>query len=284
MKQTERGQAALWVVITMVVVALILLATSFYIVPAGSVGVITHWGAVKYVVQPGLGMKWPISEGIVKMSVRTQKDEVVGDKTSGAVSKDLQLVTFDIAVNYHLDGQHAVDVYQKIGTGYKDTVVSPAILNVFKAITAQHTAEELVTMRNQVRTDAETMLAAQMKPYYVVIDNFNIVNFDFSDEFNAAIEAKQVAQQQVETSKQLLAKAQVDAQTAVAQAKGQADAQAALKNTGALTPEYLSYLALQNQLVALNKWNGILPGVTGGAVPFIDVANYASSTSTPTTK
>jgi len=149
---------------------------------------------------------------------------------------------------------------------YQDILIAPAVQNIFKAVTAQYTAEELITKREQVRVKAEDALAAQLAVYHVIVENFNIINFDFSPEFNAAIEAKQVAQQQVETAKQLLAKAQIEAQTAVAQAQGQADAQAALKNTGALTPEYLEYLAL-------TKWNGTLPIVTSGT-PFIDVTGF----------
>jgi prohibitin 2 len=76
-----------------------------------------------------------------------------------------------------------------------------------------------------------------------------------------------VAQQQVETAKQKLAQALVDAETVKAQAQGQADAQVALKNTGALSPEYLQYLAL-------TKWDGHLPAVTNGATPFIDVSQF----------
>ena len=77
-----------------------------------------------------------------------------------------------------------------------------------------------------------------------------------------------MAQQQVETAKQKLAQAQVDAETAKAQAQGQADAQATLKNSGALSPEYLQYLAL-------TKWDGHLPAVTGSVTPFIDVSQFA---------
>ncbi len=146
----------------------------------------------------------------------------------------------------------------------QDKVISPAIQNIFKATTAKFTAEQLINQREIVRVQAENDLRTQLAIYHVQVDNFNIVNFDFSPEFDAAIEAKQVASQQVETAKQQLAKAQVDAQTAVAQAQGQADAQAALKNTGALTPEYLEFLAV-------NKWNGQLPNVTGGGTPFINI-------------
>ena len=253
----------IWIVV-LIVVVLGLVAGTIYTVPAGSVGVVTRWSAVNRVVQPGLGLKWPIAESIVQMDVRTQKDQV----EAAAASKDLQHVTSTIAVNYHLDGRYAVQVYQNVGINYQDILIAPAIQNIFKATTAGYTAEELITRREEVRIKAEGTLKDQLAVYHVIVENFNIVNFDFSAEFNAAIEAKQVAQQQVETAKQKLAQAQVDAETAVAQAQGQADAQAALKNTGALSPEYLQYLAL-------TKWDGHLPAVTGGATPFIDVSQFA---------
>jgi prohibitin 2 len=225
------------------------LMLTFFIVPAGSVGVVTRFGAVNRVAYPGIGIKIPLVEGVVKMDV----------------------VTSTIAVNYHLDGKYAVDVYQNIGSNYQDIVIAPAIQNIFKATTAKYTAEQLITNREAVRIQAEDALATQLAVYHVIVENFNIVNFDFSPEFNAAIEAKQVAQQQVETAKQKLAQAQVDAQTVLAQAKGQADAQAMLNLSGALTPEYLRYLAL-------TKWNGILPSVVGGAIPFIDISTVTPAT------
>jgi regulator of protease activity HflC (stomatin/prohibitin superfamily) len=258
---------------SLIVVLLITLLSSVYTVSAGEVGIITHWGAVKKTVQPGIGFKTPIAEGIVKMTIRTQKDQV----DAAAASKDLQLVTSTIAVNYHLDGKYAIDIYKNVGTNYADILIAPAIQNTFKGITAQFTAEELITKREEVRIKAEAALAEQLNTYHIVVENFNIVNFDFSQEFNAAIEAKQVAQQQVETAKQKLAQAKVDAETAVTTAQGQADAQAALKDTGALTPEYLQYLAL-------TKWDGHLPQVTGGVTPFVDVNDLTNTPTVYTTK
>jgi len=219
-------------------------------------------------VQPGFGIKIPLVEDVVKMDVRTQKDQT--DATADSI--DLQAVTSTIAVNYNLDPQYASQVYSSVGTDYADILIAPAIQNIFKATTAQFTAEQLIDQREAVRSKAEASLKSQLSQYHVIVLNFNIVNFNFSDQFNQAIEAKQVAQQQVETAKQLLAKAQVDAQTAVAQAQGQADAQKALKDAGSLTPEYLEFLAIQ-------KWDGRLPTVvTGGATPFIDLSQFMNST------
>jgi len=251
--------------IILIVLAVLVLATSlFYEVPAGNIGVVLRFGAVNRVANPGINIKLPFVERVVLMNVRTQKDEA----QATAVSENLQVVTSIIAVNYHLDGTRAKEVFEKVGADYANIIVAPAIQNTFKAVTAQFTAEELITKRDEVRLLAEEKLTKQLEPYYIVIENFNIVNVDFSPEYQQAIEAKQVAQQQVETSKQKLAQAEIDAQTVIAQAKGQADAQKALNQTGALTQEYLQYLFL-------TKWNGILPQVmSSGADTMIDVSRF----------
>jgi regulator of protease activity HflC (stomatin/prohibitin superfamily) len=252
-----------------VLVLIILALASVYTVPAGYVGVITRFNAVIGVANPGLGFKIPFVDQIVDMSVQTQKDEV----DASAMSENLQVVTSKIAINYHLDGTKAASVYQNIGTDYADVIVAPAVQNTFKAVTAQYTAEQLITNREEVRAKAEEELTARLAPYNIIVENFNIVNFDFSSEYQAAIEAKQVAEQQVQTSQQKLAQAKIDAETVVAQAQGQADAQAALKDSGSLTPEYLEYLFL-------TKWDGKLPSVMGGATPVFNLNNFLGNTST----
>ena len=267
----DKSGCLLWGAVVVVVLLVVSLCMSFYQVPAGSVGVVTTWGAVTRTVDPGLGMKWPIAQSVHKMSIQVQKDQV----DCSAASQDLQLVTSKIAVNYHLDALKALYIYQTIGLGYQDTVISPAIQNAFKAITAHYTAEQLITKRDEVRSKAEEELVSVLAKYNIVIDGVNIVNFDFSPEFNAAIEAKQVAQQQVETAKQTLAKSVVEAQQQVAVAQGQADAQKALKDTGSLTPEYLEF-------VFLNKWNGVLPLSMGGN-PLTMFLNTSTNTATPAT-
>lgn len=93
--------------VVIVFLAFLMLGLSVYTSPAGSVGVVTRWSAVNRVVYPGIGFRIPVAEWVVKMDVRTQKDQV--DAT--AASRDLQAITSTIAVNYHLDGKYAVDVY-----------------------------------------------------------------------------------------------------------------------------------------------------------------------------
>jgi regulator of protease activity HflC (stomatin/prohibitin superfamily) len=266
----RRGMGAVVIGFIVVLVLIILALASVYTVPAGYVGVITRFDAVIGVANPGLGFKIPFVDQIVDMSVQTQKDEV----DASAMSENLQVVTSKIAINYHLDGTKAASVYQNIGTEYPDVIVAPAVQNTFKAVTAQYTAEQLITNREEVRAKAEEELTSRLAPYNIIVENFNIVNFDFSSEYQAAIEAKQVAEQQVQTSQQKLDQAKIDAETVVAQAQGQADAQAALKNTGSLTPEYLEYLFL-------TKWDGKLPSVMGGATPVFSLNNFLNNSATP---
>lgn len=242
---------------------LLLLSLALYSVPAGYVGIVTRWGAVQRIVPPGLGIKIPVAESVHRMSVQTQKDEV----EASSASSNLQTVSAIIAVNYRLDGQRASSVFQSIGMNYQDKVVAPAIQNAFKSATAKYTAENLIKLREQVRIDAETELQKQLEPYYIIVENFNIINFDFSPEYNASIEAKQVMEQNVQTAKLELEKAKVEAEQRVVEAQGQADAQKALNDTGALTAEYLQYLFL-------SRWNGILPEVISGATPVFDIGNY----------
>ena len=253
--------------IVIILALVIILSATLYEIPAGNIGVVLRFGAVDRVVYPGIKAKIPFVETVQTMNIRTQKDEV----QATAMSENLQLVTSVIAVNYHLDGSKAKEVYQNLGANYADIIVAPAIQHTFKAVTAKFAAEELITKRDQVRLAAEEDLTKQLARYNIIVENFNIVNFDFSDEYQNAIEAKQVAQQQVETAKQKLAQAEIEAQTEVARAQGQADAQKALNQTGALTPEYLQYLFL-------TKWSGVLPQVmTSNTDTVFDVSKFMTT-------
>ena len=132
----------------------------------------------------------------------------------------------------------------------------PAIQEAFKATTAKFTASELIGKREAVKALAYSELKKRLGKYNIIVDDFNIVNFKFSDDFDAAIEQKTVAQQNKE-------RASIEAQTALVQAQGQVNAQQALREGGSLTPEYLNFLAVQ-------KWNGVLPNATNG-VPFLQI-------------
>jgi regulator of protease activity HflC (stomatin/prohibitin superfamily) len=222
------------------------------IVDAGHVGVVTKFGAVDRVVNPGIVLKLPFVESVYSMETRTQKEQV----DALAASKDLQQVKSTIALNFHLRGEKAVDVYQNIGEAYTDRIIAPAVQEAFKSTTSKFTASDLIGKREEVKQIAFNELKERLGKYNIIVDDFNIVNFSFSQEFNDAIEQKTIAEQNKE-------KAEVEAQTALIQAQGQAEAQKKLKDSGSLSPEYLQFLAIQ-------KWDGKLPLSTNGN-PFIQI-------------
>lgn len=221
-------------------------------VAAGNVGVVTRLGAVNRVANPGVVLKLPLIEGVRRMETRTQIEQV----DASSASKDLQEVKATVALNFRLNGEKAVEVYQNIGVEYKERVIAPAMQEAFKATTAKFTASELISQREVVKAQAFEEIKDRLDKYNIVVDDFNIINFNFSEEFNQAIEAKTVAQQNKE-------RAVIEAETALTQAQGQANAQKALRDNGGLSPEYLEFLAI-------NKWNGVLPNATNG-VPFINI-------------
>jgi regulator of protease activity HflC (stomatin/prohibitin superfamily) len=264
-----------------IVIALAAFLQSYVLIDAGHVGVVTQFGAVTGAVyEPGFHLKLPFAQDVQIFDVRTQKEQV----EATAASKDLQAVKSVIALNYHLDATQASTVYQEIGIFYKERVIDPAIQEAFKSATAQFTAEELITKRTEVKNLAQSTLSEQLKRSHVIVDDLNIVNFDFSEAFNEAIEAKQVASQQVLTARQELEKSRVAAEQRLVEAKARADSQIIEAEAAAkaqqLQQQSLTELYIQNK--AVDKWNGQLPQYTGGtAIPFIVPPVTGQTSSTP---
>jgi regulator of protease activity HflC (stomatin/prohibitin superfamily) len=248
--RTIRIGSILGVIALFIVILSLPVVGAWTTVNAGNVGVVTRLGAVNRVENPGLVVKIPLIESVHKMETRTQLEQVHAQ----SASKDLQRVEATIALNYHLRGQNAVDVYQNIGTEYKERIIGPAMQEAFKAATARFTASDLIGKREAVKNLTFNELKKRLEKYNIIVDDFNTVNFAFSDEFDVAIEQKTVAQQNKE-------KAQIEAETALIKAQGQVSAQQALQEAGTLSPQYLQFHAQE-------KWNGVLPP---NAVPFFNL-------------
>ena len=234
------------------------------IVPAGHSGVVVTMGRVqKTALDEGLHFKLPFVQQIILMNNKIQKTEVA----SNSVSKDLQTVSSSVAINFHITKDAASDIYQNIGEQYADTVLQPAIQESVKAVTAQYTAEEMITKRSAVGDEIGQALSDKVSEYGILIDKFNIINFDFSEEFNAAIEQKQVAEQnklraETEKEQQIIeaeaaAKQKVIAAEAEAEAtlkKAEAEASANEKINASLSDGVLRYQQIE-------KWDGKYPNV-----------------------
>lgn len=248
------------------VVALVLVFSSLTTVSSGNRGVLLQLGAVKpTILTEGLHFKIPFIQSVQQIEVRVQKEE----SSQSAASKDLQIVTTKVAVNYSVDPVAVNKLYQEIGLDFRSRIVDPAIAESLKAVTAQYTAEELISKRPEVSSQVKDMLSKKLTKYYMKLEDINIKEFAFSDEFNKAIEAKQTAEQNALKAQRDLDRIKIEAQQQVAKAGAEAEALKLKKQE--VTPELIQLKQIEVQEKALEKWDGKLPNVTGGATPFIDI-------------
>lgn len=254
-------------VVSIIVVLLVLWVLSpFAIVPAGNRGVITTFGKVSPdVLDEGLHFRIPIAQTVHLMDVRIQKGEGSGD----AASRDMQQVHTSVALNYHVNPTEAANVFRELGQNIGDRIIVPAVQEAVKAATAQYTAEELIAKRPEVRDRIRALLMERLTRHGVVVDEFSIVNFAFSKSFNEAIEAKTTAEQLKLKAERDLQRIRVEAEQKVTQAKAEAESLAVQKQQ--VTGELIRLREIENQRKAIEKWDGRLPQVTGGATPFINV-------------
>ena len=240
-------------------VVLIVLVKSFGTVGAGEQGVVLRFSAVQdRVLDEGMYFIIPFVEDVILMDVRIQKFET----RAAASSKDLQMVSSAIALNYHVDAAAVNQVYRSFRLAYRQTIIDPAVQESVKAATAQFTAEELITRRPEVSAQIREILSGRLREYNMIVDQFSITELNFSDLFIQSIEAKQVAEQAAQKAENDLMRIKVEAEQTIAAAKAEAESQRLQSIT--ITANIL-------QLRAIEKWNGILPQVTSGATPFIDL-------------
>ena len=249
---------------TVGILAALVLATvlaPFAVVPAGTRGVMTTMGKPSDdVFTEGVHFRIPLIQQMHLMDVRISKSEGEGD----AASKDLQQVRVKVAVNYHLDPATVAKTFRDVGQTTDDVVariLDPARPEAFKAVTALFTAEELITKRTQVREQIAALLREKMTRHGLILDEFAIVNFAFSPSFTAAIEAKVNAEQANLKAERDLMRIRVEAEQKVASARAEAESLRLQRQE--VTPDVLA-------LRTIEKWDGHLPQVTGGAMPLMD--------------
>jgi hypothetical protein len=168
---------------------------------------------------------------------------------------DLQAISSVVAINFKILNDKSAEVFQRIGVNYSDIIITPAIQECVKAVTAKYNAEELISNRQIVGDEMNSLLKQKISSYGFEVQIFNIISFDFSPEFNAAIEAKQIAQQNALKASQDLERIKIEAQQTVTQAQAEADSYK-LKSQE-ITPEIL----LMNYI---DKWDGKLPVMVSG--------------------
>ena len=249
------------IIAVIAVIVAVLGVSAFTVVGAGNTGVVITLGAVSdKVLSEGLHLKIPFAQRVVQINNRTQKIETDGS----ASSKDLQVITYLVAVNYRVDHKSSASLFKNIGVNYENVIITPAIQESIKAVTARYTAEELITKRQNVSTQIKDALAEKIGEYGIDVEIFNIINFEFSEEFNAAVEAKQTAQQNALKAEQDLARIEIEAEQKITQAEAEAESIKLIQNALKTSPDYVDY-------IKWNKWDGKLPSVMGDGDYIMDI-------------
>ena len=271
-----------------VFLALIVLPNCFATVPVGSTGIMLTMGKVEDTALPeGMHFKIPFVQRIVSMDNRVKKLEL----STEAFSKDIQTVSATLAVNYRLQTEKTFEIYKTTGTAYEDNLIVPATHEVLKSVCAQYTAEELISKRAESSDKMRDELDAKLSDIGISITDFNIIDFDFSDEFISAVESKQVAEQlkkkaatenetaiaQAEREKQVSIKqseaeaervriaAEAQAQSTLIAAQAEADAVKLAADAEAYRLEQIGKQLTDKTILntLADNWNGELPGVIG---------------------
>ncbi len=263
-----RGPKRSLLVIVAIVIAFLLL-NPWVQIGAGERGIVLNFGAVqKDVLDEGLHIRIPIMQKVIPVDVKVQKAQV----DAAAASSDLQDVSSTVAINYHIIPEKANIVYQSIGIQFKERIIDPAVQEVVKAVTAKYTAEELITKRPAVSDAMKLALTERLLEHNIAVDAFSIVGFSFSKIFMEAIESKQTAEQLALKAKRDLDRIKIEAEQTITAARAEAESLRLQKAN--ISSDLIELRKIEANLKAIEKWNGILPQVTGaGAVPFIGVGD-----------
>ena len=255
-------------VAVIVIAGLIMLVGSTGTVGAGQRGVLLHFGAVTETIKgEGLYFKIPFAQEVVLMSTQLQKYTA----PAGSSSKDLQLVTTEVTLNYQLNASGVGEIYRSMRQNYESTVIQPYIQEAVKSTTADFNAEELITQRPQVKDELQNLMAERLAPLGIVVVQLSITDFQFSSTFQESIEAKVKAVQQALEAENALKRVEFEAQQEITRA--QAEAKALELQKAQITDQLLALRRIEVQGRAIEKWNGVMPTVvtSGGPVPMLDV-------------
>jgi regulator of protease activity HflC (stomatin/prohibitin superfamily) len=250
------------------VIILIFLSASVGIVGAGQRGVLLRFGAVTGTIRnEGLYFKIPFVEQVALMSTQIQKYSTL----SSASSKDLQVVTTEVTLNYQLDAKDVGQIYRNMRQDYEYRVIQPFVQEAVKSVAANFDAEQLITQRPRVKADLQNLLTKRLALLGISVVELSITDFRFTQVFQDSIEAKVKAVQQALEAENALKRVGFEAQQAIV--KATAEAKGLELQKAQISSQLLELRQIEVQRAAVEKWNGVMPSVvtSGAPVPMLDV-------------
>lgn len=229
----------------------------FYIVQPGFTAIKIRLGKIIDVQKEGgIYLKTPLIDTIEKMSNGIQKASIETD----ALSKDLQAISIGIDVNYRYINE--VELFKATRNNAEQLILVPFCHESIKAVISKYTAEELIQHRHEAKEMMYKDLKERLRPHYIEFIEVNFSHADFSRDFIKAVEDKQIALQKSMMAKNITEKIKETANQQRIMADAEAYSQQVKKQS--ITKEL-------TQLKAIEKWDGILPKVVNGNIPFISL-------------
>lgn len=259
-------------------------------VDSGYVGIQTRFGKIEDKVLPAGFHVTGWFTSVKPVNIRTQivKGEMV------AFSADIQQVTLSLAINYNITPEVANKLFKTVGVDYGNIIMAPRINENAKAVVSNYTAESLIANRERLSGEILELLQHDLEEYGITVSTVSVENIDFTDSFEAAVEAKQVATQEAQKAKTLQEQQTMEARQEAERKKIAADTAADVKRTQADAEAYETKVKAEAQAEANQKvaetlsenlieyekaknWNGQLPNVYagGGGLPIITGAEQA---------
>jgi prohibitin 2 len=226
-----------------------------YVVQPGSRGVAVTLGTVSPGFKPeGFGLKKPFITHVHPISIRQQTRPMPAE----CYSSDLQQVKMEVHVLYRIPEHSVVKIFQEYAGEPFDNLIAPRVQEALKEVAATQSAEQIVKRREEIKTRALELARRKIGAEFLVVADLVIYNLALSSELETAIEMKMVQEQEAEKAKFTQLKAQIEADTAIIRAKGEAEAIQVRGTALRATPDFIKLQILQN-------WNGRSPLVVGGS-------------------
>lgn len=268
------NKSAIVIVALFGVIALLFMCVG--IVPAGYEGVLLRFGAITgKIKQEGLYYKIPFVENVILMSTQIQKYT----SQTTASSKDLQVVTTEVTLNFQLEADQVGKIYRNMRQDYVHRIIQPFVQEAVKSVAANFDAEQLITKRPIVKKELQDLLTERLRSLGINVVELSITEFQFTQVFQDSIEAKVKAVQQALEAENALKRVEFESQQAVVKAR--AEAKGLELQKAQITDQLLALRKIEVQRDAVNKWNGQMPSVVTGSgpVPMLDVFNSVKSPS-----
>lgn len=247
------------------IMGLVLLFGTFFTVSEGQKALVTTFGrASNHIYSAGLHVKLPIIQHVKRFDVKT----IRADYKTQTYTKDIQTATIVVSYSYNLIANDIVQTYKEYGNDWQERILYPNLEQAVKAEVGTWNADTMVANRDKVAEDILKSLQERMiaHNYPVAISNFQMINIDYSNQFEQAIEKKVIAEQAALEEANRTKQVEQTSKQKVVAAKAEAESMRIRANALAQNPKLVSYEAVQ-------KWDGHLPQIMAGngSTPILDL-------------